>query len=124
MDYDVEIKFQEVLKKVETVFGGGLDTQSVLFLIGVQELELGYKKFKKHEKTDLMHVALCTLLEPYGYYTFKGRDEANWPHFELNKKLPALNEREQQHLIKQAIIKYFTINDFFESIDVDSIDTV
>lgn len=124
MDYDVEIKFQEVLKKVETVFGGGLDTQSVLFLIGVQELELGYKKFKKHEKTDLMHVALCTLLEPYGYYTFKGRDEANWPHFELNKKLPPLNEREQQHLIKQAIIEYFTVNDFFESNSKDSVETV
>jgi hypothetical protein len=124
MDYDVEIKFQEVLKKVETVFGGGLDTQSVLFLIGVQELELGYKKFKKHEKTDLMHVALCTLLEPYGYYTFKGRDESNWPHFELNKKLPPLNEREQQHLIKQAIIEYFTVNDFFESNSKESVETV
>ena len=124
MDYDVEIKFQEVLKKVESVFGGGLDTQSVLFLIGVQELEVGYKKFKKHEKTDLMHVALCTLLEPYGYYTFLGRDEANWPHFELNKKLPPLNEREQQHLIKQAIIEYFTVNDFFESNSKDTVETV
>ena len=124
MDYDVEIKFQEVLKKVETVFGGGLDTQSVLFLIGVQELELGYKKFKKHEKTDLMHVALCTLLEPYGYYTFLGRDEDNWPHFELNKNLPSLNEREQQHFIKQAIIEYFTVNDFFESNSKDTVETV
>ena len=124
MDYDVEIKFQEVLKKVEAVFGGGLDTQSVLFLIGVQELEVGYKKFKKHEKTDLMHVALCTLLEPYGYYTFLGRDEENWPHFELNKNLPALNEREQQHLIEQAIIEYFTVNEFFDSNLKESTETV
>ncbi len=124
MDYDVEIKFQEIVKNLESIFGGGMDTQSVLFLIGVQELELGYKKFKKHEKTDLMHVALCTLLEPYGYYTFIGRDEANWPHFELNKNLPALNEREQQHLIKQAIIEYFSVNKFFEMNSIESVETI
>lgn len=115
MDFEIEIRFQELVKKLEGIFGEGLDTQTILFLIGVQELELGYKKFKKHEKTDLMHVAICTLLEPHGYYTFVGRDEENWPHFELNKQLPPLNEREQQHLIKEAILDYFEANQIFES---------
>lgn len=113
MDFDIELRFQELTKKLEGIFGGGLDTQTILFLIGVQELELGYKKFKKHEKTDLMHVAICTLLEPYGYYTFDGRDADNWPHFTLNKNLPVLNEREQQHLIKEAILDYFEANEIF-----------
>lgn len=115
MDFELEIRFQELVKKLEGLFGEGLDTQTILFLIGVQELELGYKKFKKHEKTDLMHVAICTLLEPHGYYTFIGRDEENWPHFELNKNLPALTEREQQHLIKEAILDYFEANQIFET---------
>lgn len=115
MDYEIEIRFQALTKKIEGIFGEGLDLQTILFLIGVQELELGYKKFKKHEKTDLMHVAICTLLEPHGYYTFDGRDKDNWPHFTLNKNLPPLSDREQQHLIKEAILDYFEQNEIFET---------
>jgi hypothetical protein len=115
MDYEIELRFQVLTKKIEGIFGEGLDVQTILFLIGVQELELGYQKFKKHEKTDLMHVAICTLLEPHGYYTFVGRDKENWPHFELNKALPTLTEREQQHLIKEAILDYFESNEIFET---------
>ena len=115
MDVDLELKFQVLTKKVEAVFGGELDVQSILFLIGVQELGLGYRKFKKQEKTDLMHVAVCTLLEPHGHYKFIGRDEDNWPHFELLKELPPLDERSQQHLMKEAIIDYFEQNEIFDA---------
>ena len=107
MDYAIEIKFKELLKKLEPTFGGGMDAQSVLFLIGVQELGKGYQKFSKREKTELLHVAVCTVLEPYGFYRFIGRDDDHWPHFELIKELPALDEKQQQHLIKEAILQYF-----------------
>lgn len=108
MDYAVEIKFKELVSKLEQTFGEGLDTQAIIFLIGVQELGTGYKKFSKLEKTELMHVAVCTLLMPYGFYEFTGRDEDNWPHFQLNNDLPPLDDRQQQHLIKEAIIEYFS----------------
>jgi len=108
MDYAVEIKFKELVLKLEETFGGGLDTQAIIFLIGVQELGTGYKKFSKQEKTELMHVAVCTLLMPHGFYEFTGRDEENWPHFELVKELPPLDDRQQQHLIKEAILEYFS----------------
>ena len=113
MDYDVELRFQKVKNELEKKFGEGIDVQAILFLIGVNELGIGYKDFTKAEKTDLLHVAICTLLEPYGYYTYKGRDEEKWPHFDLSKKLPPLNDREQQHLIKEAIIEYFEQNGYF-----------
>jgi hypothetical protein len=108
MDYAVEIKFKELVSKLEKTFGEGLDTQAIIFLIGVQELGTGYKKFSKQEKTELMHVAVCTLLMPYGFYEFTGRDEDNWPHFQLKNDLPPLDDRQQQHLIKEAIIEYFS----------------
>src|SRR5690554_217007 len=92
MDYAVEIKFKELLAELDKTFGGGLDVQSILFLIGVQELGKGHKNFSKREKTELMHVAVCTVLEPYGYYKTIGRDEDNWPHFEFLKELPPLDE--------------------------------
>lgn len=114
MDHDIALKFQKVVVEIEKKFGGGIDVQGILFLIGVNELGIGYKEFSKSEKTDLLHVAICTLLEPYGYYKFEGRDNDQWPHFKIIKELPHLNDREQQHLIKEAIIEYFQQNGYFD----------
>ena len=75
MDHDIELRFQKLKTHLEITFGEGMDLQAMLFLIGVNELGLGYKIFSKQEKTDLFHIAICTLLEPYGYYEFEGRDE-------------------------------------------------
>lgn len=113
MDYDIELRFQRLKKHLEEKFGEGMDVQAILFLIGVNELGNGYKTYTKSEKTDLFHIAICTLLEPYGYYTFEGRDAENWPHFKLNKELPPLSDREQQHLLKEAMIDYFIQNDYY-----------
>jgi hypothetical protein len=114
MDYDIELKFQRLKVELEKTFGEGLDVQAILFLIGVNELGIGHKDFTKQEKTELLHVAVCTLLEPYGYYEFEGRDADQWPHFKLLKQLPKLNDREQQHLIKEAMIAYFSQNDYVD----------
>lgn len=107
MDYEFEKKWRELLKKVEADFGMPADLQGVLFLIGVQELGQGFGKFKKDEKLNLMHIAICRLLEPYGYYEFDGNDPEGWPHFTPTKKLPSLNSDQQQQLIKEAILDYF-----------------
>ena len=78
MDHDVELRFQNLKSHLEQSFGEDLDIHGVLFLIGVNELGQGHKKYSKQEKTDLIHVAICTLLVPYGYYEYKGRDEEGW----------------------------------------------
>lgn len=107
MDYVFEKRWNDLLLKLSKEFGDELDLQSVLFLIGVQELGLGYRKFKKDEKIDLMHVAICTLLEPFGYYEFEGKDEDGWPHFTRTSLLPNLQAGQQEILIKKAVITYF-----------------
>lgn len=114
MDYEIELKFQKVKGELEKSFGAGMDLQAILFLVGVNELGFGYKDFSKSEKTDLLHIAICTLLEPYGYYSFSGKDDDGWPHFVLEKELPALNSREQEHLIKEALVDYFQENDYID----------
>jgi hypothetical protein len=113
MDHDIELRFQKLKASLEEKFGEGLDVQAILFLIGVNELGEGYKNFTKSEKTDLFHIAICTLLEPYGYYTYEGRDKDNWPHFTLNKQLPALAHNEQQHLLKESMLDYFIQNGYY-----------
>ena len=96
---------------MEEKFGGGADLQTVLFLIGVQELGQGYKKLKKDEKLNVLHIAVCTLLEQYGYYEFEGKDEDGWPHFKATDKLPFLKPGHQSVLMKQAVIDYFKNNE-------------
>ncbi|MBK6564703.1 MAG: hypothetical protein IPL63_16720 [Saprospiraceae bacterium] len=84
------------------------DLQTVLFLIGIQELGSWPKEnFTKEEKKDLMHVAVCTLLEPDGYYVFEGRDQDGWPHWKENSSFTIKGVQEQEKILVQNIIKYF-----------------
>ena len=99
---------------MEQSFGEDLDIHGVLFLIGVNELGQGHKKYSKQEKTDLIHVAICTLLVPYGYYEYKGRDEDGWPHFELIQILPAIGTDQQKHLIKEGVLDYFKTHNYYD----------
>jgi hypothetical protein len=106
-DANLELDFNLTLSKLETQFGGELDMQGILFLIGVQELGKGKRKFSKDQKLEVMHVAICTLLIPYGYYEYVGNDEEGWPHFQATAKLPHLKPVQQGELMKEAIVEYF-----------------
>ena len=114
MDYEIEIRFQKLKGHLEKDFGEGMDVQAILFLSGVDEFGSGYRVFSKQEKTDLLHVAVCTILEPMGYYSFIERDADNWPHFKLEKPLPPLSDRDQQHLMKEALLDYFIQNGIYK----------
>jgi hypothetical protein len=107
---EVEAGWLNVKSNLEETFGGEIDIQAALFLIGVQELGKGHKKYSKDQKLELMHIAICTLLEPYGYYKFMGNDEEGFPHWELNEKLPNLSSGQQLALMKEAVVKYFLEN--------------
>jgi hypothetical protein len=100
-------EWQQLLEILTEKFGIEPDLQAVLFLVGVQELGMGYKKFKKDDKVNLMHIAICTLLEPYGYYEFEGRDKDGWPHYKQKEPLPFLKPTEQNNLMVKAVLEYF-----------------
>lgn len=111
MDYQFEKTWNETVTRVSAQFGEKLDYAAILFLIGVQELGKDYQNFKKDQKVELMHIGICSVLLPYGYYTFVGRDEDGWPHFERTETLPALEPADQELLIKKAIVRYFNLED-------------
>jgi len=116
MDHAMAMQFNTLLKKLEEKFGGDgdMDLNSVLFIIGVQEVGKGYKKYSKDEKMNLMHVAICTILEPYGFYKFTENDPDGWPHFEKLKNLPPIALKEQEDLLKEAALNYFVENKFVD----------
>lgn len=107
MDYAFEKAWQETLKRVSTDFGEDLDLSSILLLIGFQESNQEKRAFSKDGKINLMHVAICTLLEPYGFYKFTGQDDDRWPHFERVETMPDLSPEEQDRLIRKAIMEFF-----------------
>lgn len=103
--------------KLTKDFGGGeaLNLDAIIYLIGVQEYGRPQKRFKKDDKVNLMHIAICKLLEPYGYYEFDYFDNEGWPHYQIKEKLPHLKAGEQSVLMKEAIVHYFIENNYLST---------
>ena len=99
--------WSRVISMISADFGEEPDLQGILFLIGIQELGQGSRKFTKDEKQDLMHIATCRLLSIFGYYELEGQDEEGWPAWKLVNKLPQLSLKEQDILLRTAVIEYF-----------------
>lgn len=112
----MEIEFQknwdELANKINKRFDDTLDVESVLFVIGMQELGQVIDKFTKDQKLEVIHVAVCVILEPFGFYEFEGRDKDAWPHWKTVKELPRLNNDQQEQLIKEGILEYMKDSPF------------
>jgi hypothetical protein len=109
---DLQVRWLKLRIKLKEKFGIKPDMNGVLLLIGVQELGLGPREFTKEEKQDLMHIAVCTVLEPGGYYRMEGRDEEGWPHFVQLKPLPEEHLPEEENFLKDHVLQYFSNFDF------------
>lgn len=108
-DEQLKNRWDQVVKFLSDKFADGevLDLDAIIYLIGVQELGRFQQLFKKDEKVNLMHIAICRLLEPYGYYEFDYFDQDGWPHYKVKETLPPLKAGEQTVLMKEAIVQYF-----------------
>lgn len=108
-DEQLKVLWEQVENKISTDFGDGerLELDAIIYLIGVQEYGKPQKRFKKDDKINLMHIAICRLLEPFGYYHFDFIDDEGWPHYSIVEQLPNLKAGEQSVLMKEAIVQYF-----------------
>lgn len=115
-DEKLKERWEEVQKKLSDQFADGelIDLDGIIYLIGLQELGQPHRKFKKDHKLDLMHIGICRLLEPYGYYEFDYFDDDGWPHYNLIEPLPTLKAGEQSVLMKEAIVQYFLEKEFIK----------
>lgn len=115
-DEQLKVRWEQVGSKLSEQFADGekLELDAIIYLIGVQELGQPHRKFKKDHKLDLMHIAICRLLEPYGYYEFDYFDEEGWPHYKVLEQLPQLKAGEQSVLMKEAIVQYFLEKGYVE----------
>lgn len=83
------------------------DLKVLLFLIGVQELGQGPRKFSKRQKEELMHIANCRLFSEMGFYELEGQDQDGWPHWKLVRPIPNYTLLEQEMILKSLIVTYF-----------------
>ena len=115
-DEQLKQRWDLVVEKLSSQFAEGdtLDLDAIIYLIGVQELGQLDRKFKKDHKLDLMHIAICKVLSPYGYYEFDYVDDEGWPHYTVKEQLPNLKAGEQSVLMKEAIVNYFIETDFID----------
>ena len=96
-----------LISRLEKQFNSEISLKGILYLIGIQEVNQGIKPFDKEEKVNVLHVAICKLLIPYGYFSFEKIDSDGWPHYKELKPLKNLSDSEQKSLIKKAILNFF-----------------
>lgn len=115
-DEKLKERWELVVTKLSEQFADGdtLDLDAIIYLIGVQELGQLNRTFKKDQKVDLMHIAICKLLTPYGYYELDFVDDDGWPHYKTLEALPFLKAGEQSVLMKEAIVNYFLETEYIE----------
>ncbi|MGB5941559.1 MAG: hypothetical protein WBG71_01630 [Leeuwenhoekiella sp.] len=115
-DDELKKRWEQLVTKLSNRFADGdtLDLDAIIYLIGLQEYGKFDRKFKKDEKLDLMHIAICRLLEPFGYYKFDYQDDEGWPHYEVVEALPTLKAGEQTLLMKEAIVQYFVAKEYVD----------
>ena len=115
-DEKLKERWKLVVKRLSMKFADGdeLDLDAIIYLIGVQELGQFHRPYKKDHKIDLMHIGICKLLEPYGYYEFDFVDNDGWPHYSIKAELPNLKPGEQSLLMKEAIVNYFLELEFID----------
>lgn len=115
-DEQLKRRWEEVQDRLSTQFADGekLELDAIIYLVGLQELGQLHRRFKKDHKLDLMHIAICRLLEPYGYYEFEYYDDEGWPHYKVLEQLPQLKAGEQAVLMKEAIVQYFLEKEYID----------
>ncbi|MCC8425036.1 hypothetical protein [Mucilaginibacter sp. UR6-11] len=105
---EINKKWSELQDRIAQDFDSDKpDVKVMLFLIGVQELGQGPRKFSKRQKEELMHIANCKLFSMMGFYELEGLDQDGWPHWKLVQVIPNYTLLEQEMVIKTLIINYF-----------------
>ena len=107
MNFELERAWQEMIQSFKLDYDETPQVDAVLFVIGLQELNMPFERLTKDQKLDVIHIGLCAVFTPLGYYEPIGRDQDGWIHFKSIKKFPKLTSKEQEEVIKEAVIDYY-----------------
>lgn len=109
---EFELEWDALIVRLSKQFKVTANYEFILFVMGIQEMGIGFKEFSKTEKMDLINVARCRILLREGYIKETGVDGDGWPIFEAQEKLNSMLPSYQNQLIKKGIIAYFNNVEF------------
>ena len=105
---EINLKWNALQQRIADDFDNEKpDLKVMLFLIGVQELGQGPRKFSKRQKEELMHIATCKLFSLMGFYELEALDQDGWPHWKRTGVIPNYTILEQEMVLKSLMIEYF-----------------
>ncbi len=104
---DFEQAWSELILKVSKHFKVSAEFEFILFVLGIQEMGLGFREYSKTEKMDLINVARCRILVRQGYIKETGIDGDGFPIFEASPKVKSMMPSYQNQVIKKGLIEYF-----------------
>ena len=105
---EINLKWNALQQRIADDFDNEKpDLKVMLFLIGVQELGQGPRKFSKRQKEELMHIATCKLFSMMGFYELEALDQDGWPHWKRTGVIPNYTILEQEMVLKSLMIEYF-----------------
>ena len=100
-------QWNKVIHYLRGRFGKKMDIKSILFVLGLNELDKKKDSYEKEEKMDLMNIGFCKVTSLSGYFKMTGTDEDGWPIWEQVKAVPRMSAKEQEQFIKQHIVRHF-----------------
>lgn len=103
------LKVQHFIKdKFDIQVLPNLDT--VLFLIGIQQLGKINDDYTKEDKLGITTLGACVVLSQEDYFIQEGLDETGWPIWKELKPFSPANEIEGQIKLKKLVLQYFETN--------------
>ncbi|MEA1899025.1 MAG: hypothetical protein U9N53_15310 [Bacteroidota bacterium] len=99
--------WEQLLTGLNKIYDIPKNLMSVLFIIGLQEVGSGFKKYSQAEKTEIIKTAQIKLLSREKYYLNISADNTNLPIWAENpeKQLPAGKELEK--LLQSLSLNHF-----------------
>jgi hypothetical protein len=101
-DAKLEESWAELGAELEQTFGKKMGLEGTLFMMGVQEAGVGFKRhLEKEAKQDLILEGTYHALAALGFYT---RTTDGW---QPTASLPKMQLNDQEKLLKTGVLRYF-----------------
>lgn len=110
MSNSIEDGWINLSKFWEEKFGKSLSIQAALWVISMQEYPRLHTKYSSPDavvKEDLLHLAVCFILEIQGFCVFENLDNDGWPRYSSIAKFENLSLKEQETILARGIVCYF-----------------
>jgi hypothetical protein len=99
--------WKDLCEYLTVMFGIDVDLNGVMFLVGIRERGLTFRKFSKEEKLNLINLGSCTLYHEMGLVEITGEDIEGWPLFHQKALAPVIAEELKLKTLQDCAIRYF-----------------